>query len=118
MRPFPPHDWSLFRFHAYGAWVRALHPPAGVPITRPLNSRGGRIMFENQHRDDVEALMKADAEFRRLYQHHRELDSKVHDADIGVLPIDDVTLASMKKEKLLAKARLERMWADRAHLVH
>jgi uncharacterized protein YdcH (DUF465 family) len=75
-------------------------------------------MFENQQRDDVEALMKADAEFRRLYQHHRELDSKVHDAYIGVLPIDDVTLASMKKEKLLAKARLERMWTDRAHLIH
>ena len=48
-------------------------------------------MFENQQRDDVEALMKADAEFRRLYQHHRELDSKVHDADIGVLPIDGKT---------------------------
>ena len=45
-------------------------------------------MFENQQRDDVEALMKADAEFRRLYLHHKELDSKVHDAEIGVLPID------------------------------
>jgi uncharacterized protein len=91
----------------------------GCFLSHPhVNSRGGRIMFENQQRDDVEALMKADAEFRRLYQHHRELDSKVHDADIGVLPIDDVTLASMKKEKLLAKARLERMWTDRAHLIH
>ena len=75
-------------------------------------------MFENQQREDVEALMNADAEFRRLYQHHKQLDSKVHDADIGVLPIDDMTLASMKKEKLLAKARLERMWADRAHRTH
>lgn len=75
-------------------------------------------MFENQQRDDVEALMKADAEFRRLYQRHKRLDSKVHDADIGVLPIDGVTLASLKKEKLLFKARLERMWADRAPLVH
>jgi len=75
-------------------------------------------MFENQQRDDVEALMKADAEFRRLYQHHKQLDSKVHDADIGVLPIDDVTLGSMKKEKLLAKARLERMWANRAQRIH
>lgn len=75
-------------------------------------------MFENQQRDDVEALMKADAEFRRLYQRHKQLDSKVHDADIGVLPIDDVTLASMKKEKLLAKARLERMWAARAQRIH
>jgi uncharacterized protein YdcH (DUF465 family) len=75
-------------------------------------------MFENQQRDDVEALMKADAEFRRLYQRHRQLDSKVHDADIGVLPIDSVTLASMKREKLQAKTRLERMWSDRVHLIH
>ncbi len=75
-------------------------------------------MFENQQRDDVEALMKADAEFRRLYQRHRQLDSKVHDADIGVLPIDGVTLASMKREKLQAKTQLERMWSDRAHLIH
>ncbi len=73
-------------------------------------------MFENQQRDDVEALMKADAEFRRLYQHHRELDNKVHDAEIGVLPLDDITLASMKKEKLHAKIRLERMWEGRRHL--
>ena len=73
-------------------------------------------MFENQQSEDVEALMKADAEFRRLYQHHKRLDSKLHDADIGVLPIDDATLAGLKKEKLQAKARLERMWADRTHL--
>jgi uncharacterized protein YdcH (DUF465 family) len=75
-------------------------------------------MFENQQRDDVEALMKTNAEFRRLFQHHKHLDSKVHDADIGVLPIDDVTLAGMKKEKLRAKARLEHLWANRAHLLH
>jgi uncharacterized protein YdcH (DUF465 family) len=72
-------------------------------------------MFENQQRDAVEALMKSDAEFRRLYQHHQHLDRKVHDADIGVLPIDNRTLAGMKKEKLLARARLERMWANRVH---
>lgn len=75
-------------------------------------------MFENQQREDVEALMESDVEFRRLYQRHKQLDSKVHDADIGVLPIDSATLAGMKKEKLVAKARLERMWADRAHRVH
>ena len=69
-------------------------------------------MFENQQRDDVEALMKADAEFRRLYQHHRELDSKVHDAEIGVLPMDGTTLNGMKREKMVAKERLLRMWQD------
>ena len=75
-------------------------------------------MFENQQRDDVEALMKADAEFRRLYQHHKQLDSKVHDADIGVLAHRRCHFARMKREKLLAKDALERMWADRAHLIH
>jgi uncharacterized protein YdcH (DUF465 family) len=69
-------------------------------------------MFENQQRDDIEAMMKADANFRRLYHHHQKLDSKVHDAEIGVLPIDDLTLVGMKKEKLQAKARLQRMWDD------
>lgn len=75
-------------------------------------------MFENQQRDDVEAMMKSDAEFRRLYQHHRQLDSKVHDADIGVLPIDAMTLAGMKREKLQAKERLQRMWDARALGLH
>ena len=75
-------------------------------------------MFENQQRDDVEALMKADVEFRRLYQRHQQLDSKVHDAGIGVLPMDNQKLAVMKREKLLAKERLERMWTERQHLIH
>jgi uncharacterized protein YdcH (DUF465 family) len=75
-------------------------------------------MFENQQRDDIEALMKSDSEFRRLYQHHQELDSKVHDAEIGVLPIDDITLVGMKKEKLQAKVRLQRMWDDRRGRSH
>src|SRR5690348_6816177 len=88
----------------------------GAFLRPHAHSRGGWIMFENQQRDDVEALMKADAEFRRLYQHHRELDSKVHDAEIGVLPLDDVTLSCMKKEKLHAKTRLERMWEGRRQL--
>ncbi|HEV7777684.1 MAG TPA: YdcH family protein [Luteibacter sp.] len=75
-------------------------------------------MFENQQRDDIEAMMKADADFRRLYHHHQELDSKVHDAEIGVLPIDDLTLGAMKKEKLQAKARLQRMWDNSRGRTH
>lgn len=72
-------------------------------------------MFENQQRDDIEALMKTNTEFRRLYQHHKKLDSKVHDAEIGVLPMDEDTLTSMKREKLAAKNRLLRMWDEHPH---
>ncbi|EQD46058.1 YdcH family protein [Metallibacterium sp.] len=69
-------------------------------------------MFENHPREDIEAMMKANIEFRRLFLRHRELDSKVHDAEIGVLPVDGTTLNGMKREKLVAKERLLRMWQD------
>ena len=69
-------------------------------------------MFENHPREDIEAMMKANIEFRRLFLRHRELDSKVHDAEIGVLPLDGTTLNGMKREKLVAKERLLRMWQD------
>jgi uncharacterized protein YdcH (DUF465 family) len=70
-------------------------------------------MFE-QNQKEVEALMQSNAEFRSLYQRHQELDSKVRDAELGVLPMDDVTLHNMKKEKLHAKDRLTSMWEHRA----
>lgn len=75
-------------------------------------------MFEDQQRDAVEAFMKSDVEFRRLYQKHKELDSKVHNAEIGVLPIDDVKLHVMKVEKLQAKDRLQRMWDNRSQRIN
>lgn len=70
-------------------------------------------MFERQQQSEVDALMKSDSEFRTLYQRHKKLDSKVHDAEIGALPMDGATLASMKREKLLAKDRLTQMWQGR-----
>jgi uncharacterized protein YdcH (DUF465 family) len=73
-------------------------------------------MFENQQKD-VEMLIKSDAEFRSLYHRHKELDSKVRDAELGVLPMDDTTLHNMKKEKLRAKDKLTIMW-ERYQAVH
>lgn len=72
-------------------------------------------MFEGQPQSEVEALMKANSEFRQLYFHHQELDKKVNDAELGVLPLDDVTLSQMKREKLAAKDRLTRMYDLRSH---
>lgn len=66
-------------------------------------------MFENQPETAVEALLKSDEEFRELFRRHQELDKKVLDAELGTLPLDDVTLVKMKKEKLLAKDRLTRI---------
>ena len=69
-------------------------------------------MFEQQQKDHIDAVMKAHPEFRRLYQHHKELDSKVRDAELGVLPMHENELAGMKREKLLLKDRLTRMWGE------
>lgn len=66
-------------------------------------------MFEQQEKE-VEALMQSNAEFRSLYQRHKELDGKVRDAELGVLPMDDITLHKMKKEKLHAKDKLIHLW--------
>ena len=67
-------------------------------------------MFEGQPQVELEALMKANTEFRQLYHRHKELDKQVLDAELGVLPVDDTTLSLMKREKLAAKDRLTRLY--------
>ena len=69
-------------------------------------------MFEGQQQSDIEALMKSDAEFRHLYQHHQKLDKKCMDAELGVLPLDTATVGLMKREKLQVKQRLLQMYAQ------
>lgn len=71
-------------------------------------------MFEGQPQEQIEALMNANTEFRKMYYHHRDLDQQVSDAERGVLPIDDVRLGQMKREKLALKQRLLEMY-DRAN---
>lgn len=70
-------------------------------------------MFESHSRDELDALLKSNVEFRQLYHRHRELDKQVMDAELGVLPLDDTTLAQMKREKLHAKDRLTRLFETR-----
>lgn len=71
-------------------------------------------MFEGQPQTELDAMMKGNSEFRQLYQRHKELDKQVLDAELGVLPVDDLTLSKMKREKLAAKDRLTRMY-DTGH---
>lgn len=73
-------------------------------------------MFENNQKE-IESLLSGNEEFRTLYQRHKELDKKVLDAELGVLPLDDVTLAKMKKEKLWAKDRLTQLFEHQKQAV-
>ncbi|MFZ2235910.1 MAG: YdcH family protein [Dokdonella sp.] len=69
-------------------------------------------MFENKNEQEIEALMQSNYEFRTLYTRHRELDSQVDSAERGKLPMDEVALHALKKEKLHAKDRLAELWTE------
>ena len=64
-------------------------------------------VFEDQQ-DRVNQLLESSEKFKRMYDQHRELKSKVHDASIGVgvTPLDDFSVERMKKEKLLLKDQM------------
>ena len=65
-------------------------------------------MFEYDQ-DIVEILLGDNEQFQTLYKEHNDLKAKVRDAEIGVLPIDDASLGTLKKEKLLAKDKMAAM---------
>ncbi len=60
----------------------------------------------------VQALLDDSDTFKSLYKKHHDLKEKVRNAELGVLPLDDLTLVSMKKEKLLAKDKMAAMIDD------
>ena len=65
-------------------------------------------MFEYDQ-DIVEVLLNDNEQFQALYKEHNSLKERVRDAEIGVLPLDDLSLGTMKKEKLLAKDKMAAM---------
>ena len=62
-------------------------------------------MFEYDQ-EIVQQLLSENPEFQQLYEKHTQLKTKVHEAESGVHPVDDLALGEMKKEKLLAKDRM------------
>ena len=65
-------------------------------------------MFEN-HREQLEVLLKENEEFRRLYNHHQQLEKRVMAAENGTAPMEDLALNQLKREKLRTKDTLTRM---------
>ncbi len=65
-------------------------------------------MFEHR-KDQMEALLKENEEFRRLYNHHQQLEKRVIAAENGTAPIEDLALNKMKREKLKTKDQLARI---------
>ena len=65
-------------------------------------------MFEHRQ-DQVQEMLNNSDEFRAIYNRHQRPDQKGTAAEAGNEPIDDVTLAQLKKKKLLAKDQLARI---------
>lgn len=70
-------------------------------------------MFENRQQD-LENMLKDNEEFRRLYNHHQQLEKRVTAAENGTAPMEDLALGQLKREKLKTKDQLTRMM-DQAH---
>lgn len=71
-------------------------------------------MFETQSQSEIDALLKEDTEFRRLYHRHQKLDKQVAAASNGAMAIAPSAIAQMKREKLAAKEQLLRWYEQRA----
>lgn len=65
-------------------------------------------MFEN-HREQMEVLLKENQDFRKLYNHHQQLEKRVMAAENGTAPMEDLALNGLKREKLRTKDTLTRM---------
>ena len=75
---------------------------------------GVDAMFE-QDQEIVESLLDKDRNFRKLYNKHCQLKSKVKEANEGFVGISEFDLEVLKKEKLLIKDRMAVIIEDYRH---
>jgi uncharacterized protein YdcH (DUF465 family) len=66
----------------------------------------------HEYRDDIHELKQENAHFARIFEKHNELDDKVTKAENGDIPMTDVELETLKKEKLLLKDEAYKMIMD------
>lgn len=72
-------------------------------------------MFENR-KEQMEILLKGNEDFRRIFNHHQQLEKRVTAAENGTAPMEDLALNQLKREKLRAKDQLSRIM-DQAQAV-
>ncbi len=57
----------------------------------------------HEYRDEIHELKQQNAHFAKIFEKHNELDQKVEDAETGRVPMTDIELETLKKEKLRLK---------------
>jgi len=73
-------------------------------------------MFENDQ-EIVDELLSRSDEFRRLYDKHTALKSRVQDVNGGAISMEQLDLETLKKEKLSLKDQMAAMIKN-YHAVH
>ncbi len=66
----------------------------------------------HEYRDEIHDLKQQNAHFAKIFEKHNELDQKVEDAEAGRVPMTDMELEVLKKEKLLLKDEAYKMIMD------
>ena len=59
--------------------------------------------------DIVNILLEDNQQFQSLFKQHHDLKERVKDAELGLVPMDNLSLGVLKKEKLLAKDKMAAM---------
>lgn len=59
-----------------------------------------------EYRHLISRLKTQDAHFSRLFERHDHLDHQIHNMETNVTPADDITIETLKKERLLLKDQL------------
>ncbi len=63
----------------------------------------------HEYRDEIHELKQQNAHFAKIFEKHNELDQKVEDAEAGRVPMTDIELETLKKEKLRLKDEAYKM---------
>ncbi len=74
-------------------------------------------MFEFE-KEIVQDLLKVNDNFRRMYNKHNQLNRKVDNANQRAETIDEFSLETLKKEKLLLKDRMAALIENHRHSPH
>ena len=62
-----------------------------------------------EYRDKITELKQNNRHFARIFEKHNKLDQDVKDAEHGRVGMSDMSIETMKKEKLLLKDEMLKM---------
>jgi uncharacterized protein YdcH (DUF465 family) len=66
----------------------------------------------HEYKEEIHELKMSNAHFAKVFEKHNALDQKIEHAEVGDIPMTDVELETLKKEKLLLKDEAYKMIMD------